>query len=536
MDEILRFDEKYDQSRPEARERTMLKFKRIRDIMKESEVKRTVEVSSKRNKNQKLQKATQDAFYEIMSLYDPSWATRIGVHFGLFVPGLVGQGNEQQHERWLEDAQRMKIIGCFAMTELGHGSYVRGLETTATYDKATQEFILNSPTDTSTKWWIGLAGQTATHCVAFARLIIDGKDYGVHSFMVQIRRPEDGTPMPNIKVGDCGAKMGRNGLDNGWIQFHHVRIPRDHMLMKWASVSPEGIYTNPPSAQLAYGALIGGRVIMVKAASDVCKKSLTVAIRYSAVRRQFVQKEGYGEEQILNYQTHQYRLMPILATCFAYHFVGQQMSNQFEAMQEDMNQLDLSTLPEVHATSAGLKAFATWWCNESIEQCRQCCGGNGYSAYAGFASELADYAVMCTWEGDNTVMAQQSARYLIKSWKKSRRGKKVPGSLGYLEEANQIQSLQCQAASSNDFLNQEIQLQSLQRAVIFLLNKTANRMENEKQTGNHKSDIWNACMVDLVECARVHCQYYTFSCFVETLKQQRVAENPPIHGVLKKIV
>jgi len=114
--------------------------------------------------------------------------------------------------------------GCYAQTELGHGSNVRGIETTATYDKQTQEFILNSPTLTSTKWWPGglgmipsiesdsyhdtaLIGQTSTHCVTFAQLLLDGKIYGVHAFIVPIRSLEDHSPLPGITVGDIGPKV-----------------------------------------------------------------------------------------------------------------------------------------------------------------------------------------------------------------------------------------------------------------------------------------------------------------------------------------
>jgi len=62
---------------------------------------------------------------------------------------------------------------------------------------------------------------------------------GLHCFIVQLRSLEDGSPMPGVNIGDCGPKMGRDGIDNGWIQFDHVRIPREDMLMKWAKVTDE---------------------------------------------------------------------------------------------------------------------------------------------------------------------------------------------------------------------------------------------------------------------------------------------------------
>lgn len=79
------------------------------------------------------------------------------------------------------------ILGCYLQTELGHGTNVSHLETTATYIPETKEFEIHSPTLTSSKWWIGGLGKTATHGVVQAKLILDGKDYGPHLFFVQLR-------------------------------------------------------------------------------------------------------------------------------------------------------------------------------------------------------------------------------------------------------------------------------------------------------------------------------------------------------------
>lgn len=86
---------------------------------------------------------------------------------------------------------------------------------------------INTPTLTATKWWIGGAAQTATHCVAFARLITPEKDHGVHSFIVPLRDIHTHKPLPGITLGDCGEKMGLPGVDNGFIQFNKIRIPRE---------------------------------------------------------------------------------------------------------------------------------------------------------------------------------------------------------------------------------------------------------------------------------------------------------------------
>jgi len=179
-----------------------------------------------------------------------------------------------------------QIIGTYAQTELGHGSFLRGIETTATYDKNTQEFILNTPTTTSMKWWPGGLGKTCTHCVLMAKLIIDGKNYGMHPFIVQIRSLEDHKPMPGVTLGDIGPKFAWNAIDNGFLKLDNVRIPRENMLMRYAKVSPEGVYTKPPHAKIAYGTMIAVRAFLVRSAAFDLSKGVTIAVRYSCVRRQ----------------------------------------------------------------------------------------------------------------------------------------------------------------------------------------------------------------------------------------------------------
>jgi acyl-CoA oxidase len=84
-----------------------------------------------------------------------------------------------------------------------------------------------------------MAGETATHTVAICRLMVDGRDHGLNWFIIPLRSLEDGTLLPGVTCGDVGAKMGRQGLDNGWLQFSQVRVPRNYMLMKWAQLSPD---------------------------------------------------------------------------------------------------------------------------------------------------------------------------------------------------------------------------------------------------------------------------------------------------------
>lgn len=166
-----------------------------------------------------------------------------GVSQIMFIPTLKYLATDEQQKKWLPRVYSYEIIGCYCQTELGHGSDVQGLETTAEYDPKTQTFIINSPTLSSTKWWVGELGVWANHALVFAQLHIKGKKHGVHPIIVPIRDIKTHQPLPGIVVGDIGPKVGYNVKDNGFIRFDNIRVPRENMLMRYAKVSKDGLFT-----------------------------------------------------------------------------------------------------------------------------------------------------------------------------------------------------------------------------------------------------------------------------------------------------
>ncbi|KAL6054009.1 fatty-acyl coenzyme A oxidase [Balamuthia mandrillaris] len=512
-DEILLDKGFYDRTRPEARERVMRKMKRYVEV-----------------KTNDLLKAK--ILWDSIALYDPSFGIRLGVHAVLFGGAISGQGTKEQRARWLEDVQNLRIIGCFSMTEMGHGSAIRHFETTAVFDKATDEFVINTPTITATKWWIGGAAHLATHTIAFARLIIDGKDYGVHSFVVPLRNI-DGSLKPNITVGDCGKKMGMDGIDNGFVQFHNVRVPRTNMLMKWAKVTPQGEYIKPPKAQLAYGALLGGRISLINNANLNLEKALTIAIRYSAIRKQFEVKKGGPEVPILDYKTHQVRLLEPLAGLYAWILTERMLSKKNADLQARLAEGDISGLPDLHASSSGLKACCTWFVHGAIETARQCMGGHGYSAYSALPTLVSDFAINCTWEGDNTVMLLQTARYLVKSLRKAMQGQELVGSVSYLQRIQSILSRErCSAATVDDFSQTELIMEAMERAACVKVAHAARLMQQEMQNGKKPGEAWNECLTDLVQAAEYHSFLWITNAFLTGIQD---VQDASLRGVLHQL-
>ena len=219
----------------------------------------------------------------------------------MFHKTIETQTTDAQKKKWLPLVRGVKIVGTYAQTEMGHGTHLRGLETTATYDPATQEFILNSPTVTSIKWWPGGLGKTSNHAIVLAQLYTQGQCKGLHAFIVPIRQLGTHELLLGITVGDIGPKFGYDEMDNGYLKMDNFRIPRENMLMKYAQVEPDGTYVKPVSDKLTYGTMVFIRSLIVGDSARSLSRACTIAIRYSAVRHQSELKPGAPEPQILDY-------------------------------------------------------------------------------------------------------------------------------------------------------------------------------------------------------------------------------------------
>ncbi len=144
----------------------------------------------------------RDIAYDAMDEVTP-----IDVHMRLSLTALKYGTSREQRERWLPPAMNFDVIVAYCQTELGHGSNVRGIETTATFDGNTREWILHSPTLTSIKWWPGGLGKTATHAIIMATVVVKGKHHGVAPFFVQLRDVKTHTLLPGVTAGDMGPKV-----------------------------------------------------------------------------------------------------------------------------------------------------------------------------------------------------------------------------------------------------------------------------------------------------------------------------------------
>ncbi len=360
-------------------------------------------------------------------------------------------------------------------------------------------------------------------CALFAQLIINGKNYGVHSFFVQLRSLTDHTLLPGVEfIGDVGPKFGFNSMDNGCLRFNNLRIPRGNMLARFVKVDKHGKFKTKQnvSSKINYGTMVFARVNFVVNAGNTLARACTIAVRYSTVRRQFPSKQdSKREEQVIDYQSQQYRLLPLVAASYAMLFTGARMLDRYNDLMNDIHQnksVD-EKLAQVHATSSGLKSLTTELTSRGIEECRLCCGGHGYSQMSGLPSLYATYVHKSTAEGDNWMLTQQVARYLFKCIDNP-----VGASTEYLIKYKGGANLEekCQATSVEDFLRPNVQVEAYQHRAARLIHETAKKEKTEQ------------VLIEIAQVSRAHSLLTIVQDFTNSYQQ---VTNNSLQKVLKQL-
>ncbi|MBN9215262.1 MAG: acyl-CoA dehydrogenase [Microbacterium sp. SCN 70-200] len=363
-------------------------------------------------------------FMELV-LADPSLQIKSGVQWGLFGSAIFQLGTKKHHDEWLAGVIDLTIPGAFGMTEIGHGSDVAAIGTTATYDPDTEEFVIHTPFRAATKEYLGNAALHGKAATVFAQLITGGVNYGVHCFFVPLRDDEGGM-LPGVTSEDDGVKGGLNGIDNGRLAFDHVRIPRFNLLDRYGQVASDGTYTSDIASPgrrffTMLGALVQGRVSLDGAATEATALALYIALTYANQRRQFDSGAGTDEVVLLDYGKHQRRLLPLLAQNYAQFFSNDELLRKFDGVFSGRTDTpeereDLETL------AAALKPLSTWNALSTIQEAREACGGSGFIAENRFVGLHQDLDVYVTFEGDNNILLQLVGKRLLADFAKQFKG------------------------------------------------------------------------------------------------------------------
>jgi acyl-CoA oxidase len=476
------------------------------------------------------------AFQELV-FADASLQIKSGVQWGLFGAAIQHLGTEKHHKKYLPDVLSLKLPGAFAMTETGHGSDVASIATTATYDEISEEFVINTPFRGAWKDYLGNAALHGKACVLFAQLITKGENHGVHAFFVPIRDAK-GKFLPGIGGDDDGFKGGLNGIDNGRLHFSGVRVPRENLLNRYGDVAVDGSYSSPIESKgrrffTMISTLVQGRVSLDGASANAIKLALAIAIRYSSERRQFADVSG-EERVLLDYQTHQRRLLPRLAEAFAISFAGEKLLVVFDEVfsgknNSEENSQDLETL------AAAFKSMSTWAALDTLQAAREACGGQGFLAENRLVGLRQDLDVYVTFEGDNTVLLQLVGKRLLQDYAAQFKGadtvslaKHVATDLGgkafsrsglrtLLQDVTDLGST---ARAVGHLRDTETQRSILTNRVEMMVAEIASALKDASKGGKPaQAAAFDEHQFSLIEAAKAHAELLQWEAFTEALDQ-----------------
>ncbi|HET6165882.1 MAG TPA: acyl-CoA dehydrogenase [Marmoricola sp.] len=486
------------------------------------------------------------AAFETMAFGDLSVLVKVGVQFGLFGGAILQLGTRKHHDAYLAPLIKAELMGCFAMTETGHGSNVQALGTVARYDLETREFVITTPDDSARKDYIGNAAAHAKAAVVFAQLEIGGVSQGVHAFVVPIR-DDKGRVLPGVRIEDDGRKIGLNGVDNGRIWFDGVRIPRDNLLNRYADVTETGVYEsdidNPDRRFFTMlGTLVQGRVCVGGAGINASKVALSIAVRYGLERRQFGNPGG-PEELLLDYGLHQRRLFVPLARTYALHFAQEVLSGQLHAVFSATDEVDEHTRRALESRAAGTKALGTWHATETIQTCREACGGAGYLSANRFDALRADTDVFTTFEGDNHILLQLVAKGLLTDYSSS---------FGELDQLGMVRFVAALAvdtvvertsvhkllervkdilpggddwAQEAELVDSEYQLAMFRWREEHMLSGVARRLKRGIDAEMDPAEVFSRCQSHVIGAARAHVERLVLEAFVDKVRATPDSDN-----------
>ncbi len=471
--------------------------------------------------------------FEMLAHADLSLLVKAGVQWGLFGGAVENLGTER-HRPLIPQIIDLRLPGCFAMTETGHGSDVQSLGTTATYDPLTEEFVVHTPDLSARKDYIGGAARDAVLAVVFAQLSTGGTSHGVHALLVPIRTTA-GDPCPGVTIEDCGWKAGLNGVDNGRLWFDHVRVPREALLDRYASVAADGTYTSPIENSnrrffTTLGALVRGRISVAAGAGAATRTALTIAIRYGERRRQFRAPDG-AEVRVLDYRAHQRRLLPRLARSYALAFAQNELTARMHDVQTPLQTgaaVDEHAQRELEARAAGIKAITTWHATDTIQECREACGGAGYLSENRLPELKADTDVFTTFEGDNTVLLQLVAKELLVGYGSDFAGldtwgmvrfatRRIAGTVMERTAARDLIRRLVDAArrdEDTDLLHRGQQLSLLEDREQHVLETLARRLRRATSDDAASFEIYNDAQPHVLRLATVHVERVVLEAFV----------------------
>lgn len=348
------------------------------------------------------------ALHEWVGPVDAGLGTVASIHYNLFLGSLLD--HTAGPDRDLRDFAELRRTGTFLCTEAGHGNSAAQLETTATYERTTGEFVLNTPHAAARKFMPNTSptGGPKTAVVA-ARLIMDGNDQGVFLFLTPLS-DDAGLPMPGVEIRRL-PQTATAPVDHCVTSFDHVRLPQEALLQSdHGHLTPEGVFTSsigsPRKRFLrSIGRVTTGKLCMSGYSLGVTRHALAVAVRH-AHTRQTSGVSARGSVALFAHRSHHTPLLDAIATTYAATLLHRAAVRQWAQATE-------SERENGERFAAIAKGWITWRARAVMTECRERCGAQGLFLANGIAGQLAANEGTITAEGDNLVIWVKAAGEML---------------------------------------------------------------------------------------------------------------------------
>lgn len=483
-------------------------------------------------KEKNVDKSLEQDYWSVPQLFNHQ--EPLGIHNIMCVPMVELLCSPEQLSKYIPAIKSYNMIMAYVQTEIGHGSDIQSLETEAVFDPKTQEFVIHTPSTKAIKFWPGELSIQANWIVLYAKLISNGKSCGVLPFLIRIRDQENHRPLRGVEIGDIGPKLNFNTKDNGFIRFHHFRVPKDALFGKFYDVSPDGQFTKKGNEKILYSGMMSMRSALNVVAIRMLSSSVAIATRYSVVRTQFKNEKGV-ERPLADYQLQQAKLVPQLANLWALRMAQIVLDNLLANHKQLVTKEDFSLMGDVHCALSGLKACSTQWLVSGSEVLRQSCGGQGFMHYSGLPFIVLDHASMKTVEGDNTILLLQVARYLLKNVQAAFQGKPLGVCCEYFKEAMSLgdyspkldSPLQCLKLDELSRVFMVTVFQAAKRAGEKLMSDASAKSISMKEAWDTKTGLL------LTEIGKLHSVFFILQAFIKELTISK--RTPSNQAVLEKL-